>query len=143
MPFSFWFKFQVLLSSRPKNVPKSTLESENLTRKEHSYEPAAIQHGGQRIIGRPVFRASKWNFTRSPLRLTVGDLGTRLTHNHSGIHPFSVTKESRTSVQAIFLPWAASPHGVSRLHYHAVRFSFSLLSSIHKDKVCTTIMYVN
>ena len=54
LPFSFWFKFQVLLSSRPKNVPKSTLESENLTRNDHSYE----QHGGQRMMGRPVFRAS-------------------------------------------------------------------------------------
>ena len=61
LPFSFWFKFQVLLSSRPKNVPKSTLESENLTRNDHSYEPAAIQHGGQRMMGRPVFRA--WNRT--------------------------------------------------------------------------------
>ena len=70
LPFSFWFKFQVLLSSRPKNVPKSTLESEN----DHSYEPAAIQYGGQRMMGRPVFRASN----RTPLRLTVGDLGTRL-----------------------------------------------------------------
>ena len=38
LPFSFWLKFQVLMSSRPKNVRKSTLESENLTRNDHSYE---------------------------------------------------------------------------------------------------------
>ena len=58
VPFSFWFKFQVLWSSRAKKVPKSTVESENSTKNDHSYEPAAIQHGAQRVMGRPVFRAS-------------------------------------------------------------------------------------
>ena len=42
VPFSFSLKFQVLLSSGPKNVPKSTLESKNVTRNNHTYEPVAI-----------------------------------------------------------------------------------------------------
>ena len=70
--------FQVFLSFGPNNVTKSTLEiydsSTALSHKRSQFPEGGhseARNGGERTM-------CKSNFTRSPFRLTVGILGTRL-----------------------------------------------------------------